>query len=216
MKDEYPRTTLFLLASVDGKISTGSTDLLDIDKDFPKIKGVREGLYQYYELEKWTDLFSLNSGRVLEKVGVNKKVWKGSALPVSFIVIDNKPHLSKKGLEYLSKKSKMVFIVTTNKNHPALKTRFANIKVLFYKKLSLGNVMRRLKKEGANRITLQTGGTFNTEFVRAGLVDHVSLVIAPILVGGSDTQSIMGWQIITERTGAFQVKGSKVEKCKKA
>ena len=137
MKKEYPITTLFLLASVDGKISTGSTDLLDVDKDFPKIKGVREGLHQYYDLEKRTDLFSFNSGRVLEKVGVNQKIWKGSALPVRFIVIDNKPHLSKKGLEYLSKKSKAVFIITTNKNHPALKIRLANLKVLFYKKLNL-------------------------------------------------------------------------------
>lgn len=32
-------TTLFMLMSVDGKISTGASDNLDVDKDFPKIKG---------------------------------------------------------------------------------------------------------------------------------------------------------------------------------
>ena len=31
--------TLFMLMSVDGKISTGASDNLDVDKDFPKIKG---------------------------------------------------------------------------------------------------------------------------------------------------------------------------------
>lgn len=41
-------TTLFMLMSVDGKISTGSTDELDVDRDFPKIPGVKEGLHQYY------------------------------------------------------------------------------------------------------------------------------------------------------------------------
>ena len=30
-----------MLVSVDGKISTGSTDELDVDKDFPKIKRLK-------------------------------------------------------------------------------------------------------------------------------------------------------------------------------
>lgn len=62
-----PITTLFMLMSVDGKISTGATDDLDVDNDFPNIKGVNEGLHQYYEIEKTTDLWSLNSGRVQAK-----------------------------------------------------------------------------------------------------------------------------------------------------
>lgn len=64
---DRPITTLFMLMSVDGKISTGATDDLDVDKDFPKIMGVQEGLHQYYEIEQTTDLWSLNSGRVQEK-----------------------------------------------------------------------------------------------------------------------------------------------------
>lgn len=36
-----PVTTLFMLMSVDGKISTGATDHLDMDQDFPKIDGVK-------------------------------------------------------------------------------------------------------------------------------------------------------------------------------
>ncbi len=49
---DRPIATLFMLMSVDGKISTGSTDELDIDRDFPKLPGVREGLHQYYEIEQ--------------------------------------------------------------------------------------------------------------------------------------------------------------------
>ncbi len=48
--------TLFMLASVDGKISTGGTDGLDFDKVFPHITGIREGLRQYYEIEQTNDL----------------------------------------------------------------------------------------------------------------------------------------------------------------
>ena len=43
-----PITTLFLLQSVDGKITTGASDALDFDRDFPRIPGLREGLHQYY------------------------------------------------------------------------------------------------------------------------------------------------------------------------
>ena len=70
-----PLTTLFLIESLDGKISTGDTDKLDVDKDFTDIVGVKEGLHQYYDLEKQTDLVSFNTGRVQAKVGANQKIW---------------------------------------------------------------------------------------------------------------------------------------------
>lgn len=60
-----------MLVSADGKISTGSTDERDFDKDLPNIKGVGEGLHQYYDLEKQTDYYSFNTGRVMAKVGWN-------------------------------------------------------------------------------------------------------------------------------------------------
>jgi 2,5-diamino-6-(ribosylamino)-4(3H)-pyrimidinone 5'-phosphate reductase len=99
-----PITTLFLLMSVDGKISTGDIDDMDIDKDFPNIVGVKEGLKQYYDIEQQTDLFSLNSGRVLAKVGVNSKTDTPEKTPVTFVVIDNQPHLNESGLAYLCQK----------------------------------------------------------------------------------------------------------------
>ena len=65
---ERPYTTLFLLISVDGKISIGNTNVMDTDKDYKLISGVKEGNQQYYDLEQQTDLHSLNSGRVFEKI----------------------------------------------------------------------------------------------------------------------------------------------------
>ena len=43
---ERPVTMLFMLMSVDGKISTGVADELDVDKDFPRIAGVSEGFFR--------------------------------------------------------------------------------------------------------------------------------------------------------------------------
>src|SRR5262249_14073026 len=144
-------TTLFMLMSVDGKISTGDNDSMDVDKDLPQITGVKEGLPQYYELEKWTDLYSMNSGRVFAKIGINKKTDEPQKLPVSFIVIDNELHLTEKGVTYLAKKSKTLFIATTNKNHPAfeVKKQMPNIEILTYEQeIDFVDLMDKLFKLG--------------------------------------------------------------------
>ena len=85
---DRPITTLFMMMSVDGKISTGSTDDFDVDLDFPLLEGVREGLHQYYEIEQTTDLWSFNTGRVQAKMGVNELSFPAKT-PVSFVLLDS-------------------------------------------------------------------------------------------------------------------------------
>ena len=67
MDTSRPFTTLFVLVSVDGKISTGDRKEMDFDLDFPHIRGVKDGLNQYYDLELGTDEFSLNTGKTLAR-----------------------------------------------------------------------------------------------------------------------------------------------------
>lgn len=113
---DRPVTTLFMLMSADGKISTGASDDLDVDRDFPEIDGVREGLHQYYELEQTTDLWSFNTGRVQAKMGVNNKKTPDKT-PVSFVILDNN-HLTESGVRYLCALSQTFVLVTSNKKHP--------------------------------------------------------------------------------------------------
>ena len=47
-----PITTLFMLMSVDGKISTGATDELDFDQDFPRIEGCGRAFSSIMTLSK--------------------------------------------------------------------------------------------------------------------------------------------------------------------
>jgi len=143
-----------MLASVDGKISTGSTDKLDVDKDFPRIRGIKEGLKQYYTLEQTTDLYSLNSGRVLAKIGVNKLQRKIIKLPVSFLIIDNKPHLNKIGVD---------------------------------------NLIRKSKK----------------------LIDKISIVVAPALVGGKDTSSLIDGKSLSSVKELSNIKALRLTGVKK-
>lgn len=190
---DRPITTLFMLMSVDGKISTGATDELDVDTDFPKIAGVREGLHQYYDIEQTTDLWSLNTGRVQEKMGVNTKPLP-TKTPVSFVIIDNK-HLNEHGVQYFCALSKEFVLITTNTAHPAFTVQESNLHIILQDELSLADGLRKLKTEfGCERITIQSGGTLNGRFLREKLFDYVDIVVAPVLIGGHNTSTLIDGQ----------------------
>ena len=194
-----PITTLFMLESLDGKISTGNSDNLDVDKDFPKIDGVKEGLHQYYEIESNTDYFSLNTGKVMAKIGVNDKKEYHEKIDVNFIIIDNKPHLNEHGIDYLCYWVNKLILVTTNKNHIAhsLKEKYSNLEILFYEELDLEKMLEDLyNKYDAKKITIQSGGSMNGRFVRDNLIDYVNIVIAPILIGGRDVPTLIDGESI--------------------
>jgi len=191
---EKPITTLFLLMSLDGKISTGNNDDRDVDKDFPKIQGIRDGLHQYYNLERTTDLFSLNTGRVMAKVGANIPKENVSKTDVSFIIIDNKPHLNSVGVEYFIKLAKTFYLVTTNKDHPTFQYNSTdNLRILYYPdQINFSHLFNELKlKYGVDSMTIQSGGSLNSVLLRENLIDKVSIVVAPVLVGGKDTSTLV-------------------------
>ena len=184
-----PFTTLFMLMSVDGKISTGATDKLDVDKDFPKISGLKEGLSQYYEIEQTTDLWSFNTGRVQAKMGVNEKPLPVKT-PVSFVILDN-THLNENGIKYFCAKSKEFVLLTSNKNHPAFNVKEDNLHIFCKENFSLKEALEYLYSLGCERLTVQSGGTVNSLFLREKLFDAVDIVVAPVLIGGKDTATLI-------------------------
>jgi 2,5-diamino-6-(ribosylamino)-4(3H)-pyrimidinone 5'-phosphate reductase len=209
---DRPITTLFMLMSVDGKISTGATDNLDVDKDFPKIAGVREGLHQYYEIEQTTDLWALNSGRVQEKMGVNTKEMPNKT-PVSFVVIDNN-HLTKHGIRYFCALSKEFVLITSNTSHPAFQVDKDNLHIICQSELSLTDALAKLKSEyGCQRITIQSGGTLNGLFLREKLFDYVDIVVAPVLIGGKDTSTLIDGKSLLSENELSQLGVLKLQKC---
>ena len=212
VKMNRPVTTLFMLMSVDGKISTGATDDLDVDRDFPKIPGVSEGLHQYYEIEQTTDLWTLNSGRVQAKIGVNTKQMPDRT-PVSFVVIDNN-HLNENGIRYLCALSKKFVLVTSNEEHPAFQIKEDNFHIMLQKELSLEHALAKLKSEyGCERITIQTGGTLNGLFLREKLFDYVDIVVAPVLVGGKDTPTLIDGGSLLSQNELSKLGVLKLQEC---
>lgn len=205
-------TTLFMLMSVDGKISTGASDHLDVDKDFPCIVGVKEGLHQYYELEQMTDLWSFNTGRVQEKLGVNDKEFPKKS-PVSFVLLDN-THLTTHGVQYFCEWSKKFVLITQNPNHPAFSIDEDNLHIIKQDSLNLKEALKALKDEyGCEGLTIQSGGTLNGLFLRSKLIDFVDIVVAPILIGGKETPTLIDGTAITSNEELNSLGVLELEQC---
>lgn len=212
-----PVTTLFMLESVDGKINSGNSDALDVDRDWKNIAGLREGLQQYYDLESETDVFSLNTGRVMAKIGVNERTEEPEKMDVvTFVIIDNAPHLNEKGVDYLARWVGCLIIVTTNSEHPAIAMRehYDNVDVLKYDELNLAQLFEDLReKYGAERLTIQSGGNMNGRFLREDLIDYVHVVVAPVLVGGRDTPTLVDGDAISSPEELAAIRPMKLIEC---
>jgi len=187
--------TLFMLSSVDGKINFSATDDLDIDEEFPKIDGIKEGLQQYYDIEQTTDLFSFITAKTLAKIGINDHNETPPKTPVTFIVVDNAGHLTENGIRYLAAWRERLIIVTTDKEY---KTYGYPVDVISYQdKIDLHDLFKRLKQDyGAENVTIQSGGMMNGLLLREKLIDYVNLVFAPVLVGGKDVPTLIDGESI--------------------
>ncbi len=216
---ERAETTLCLVSSLDGKITTGSTDNMDSDLDWKRIAGVKEGFAQYYEVEQSLGPNYLNSGRVLEKVGFNSRKEEPEKEPLRFVVIDRKPNLSMKGVKYLSNWLEKLFIVTNNPSHPALELRDEcdNIVIIRYDfDIDLEDLLVQLRlRHEIEKITIESGGTLNSLFFRNGLVDHLKIVVAPLIVGGKDTATIADGFSLTDQSQLHLLKALRLRKCRR-
>lgn len=187
-----PETTLFLLTSLDGKISIGFGNSFDFDTDFPKVSGLREGLYQYYAIEKNIDTWTCTSGSIQRKLGANSVVPPRIS-GVSAVVIDNE-QLTLEGVQNVISAWDTCVFVTTNIEHPALSLEAtSSFLPIYQEKLDIEAVLKSLYAIfECTAITIQTGSKLNALFLESGLIDKVDLVIAPCLIGGVATPSLIG------------------------
>lgn len=198
-----PIVTLFMLMSVDGKVTTGANDSLDFDRDLPSVPGVAEGLWQYYELEQTTDIWSLDSGRVMAKIGANTDLAP-KKVGCNFIVLDNS-HLTRAGVEYMVAKADRFILVTSNGQHPAFSVK-GDFSIIEQSHSDLPGLLEVLYRDyGCERITLQTGGTLNGLFLRQKLIDFIDIVVAPVLVGGSNVSSLIDGPALTDPSELSQL-----------
>ena len=150
----------------------------------------------------------MNSGRVQVKIGANENpLEKLVVVGITFVVIDNH-HLTRHGVKYLCSKYCRVMLVTANSKHPAFSVTIPHLQVLYYEEFQVSRMMEDLyQKFGCDRLTIQTGGSLNSQFLREKVIDYVDVVVAPILVGGKDTSTLIDGEsaITLEELGVLQL-----------
>jgi len=81
-----------------------------------------------------------------------------------------------------------VVIFTTNQTSniqmEALRSRGVEVFIHESERVDLEKALRTLKELGVNRLMVEGGGTLNFELLRLGLVDELSVYIAPMIFGG--------------------------------
>ena len=72
----------------------------------------------------------------------------------------------------------------------------------------------KLKSEfGCQRITIQSGGTLNGLFLREKLFDYIDIVVAPILIGGKDTSTLIDGKSLLSESELSQLGVLKLQEC---
>ena len=135
--------------------------------------------------------------------------------PVSFVLIDNS-HLNEHGVRFFCELSKQFVLITTNPDHPAFRVNAENLGIILQEELCLEKALVKLKEEyGCDRITIQSGGTVNGLFLREKLFDYVDIVVAPVLVGGKTTSTLIDGESITAREELDKLGVLKLIDCEK-
>ena len=146
------------------------------------------------------------------KIGANTADMPDKT-PVSFVVIDNK-HLTEHGIHYFCALSRQFVLVTTNKNHPAFEVEEDNLHIIYQTELSLKDVLTKLKLSyGCERITIQTGGTLNGLFLREKVIDYIDIVVAPVLIGGKNTSTLIDGNSLLSESELSQLGVLKLQEC---
>lgn len=188
-----PVVTLFMLMSVDGKISTGCGEAFDFDTDIPSLFHASKGLHQYYALEQETSLWTIGSGATQVKVLKSVALEDISPIKANVVVVDNH-HVTTDILVKLSRKFNQVVIVSTEGREFACLPSNVTVEVIpaGTPHVPVRSALTMLcKKYNVEEICLQGGGTLNASFFNFKLVDFLEIVVAPIVVGGSNVPTLV-------------------------
>ena len=146
------------------------------------------------------------------KIGINTADMPNKT-PVSFVLIDNK-HLKEHGIHYFCALSKQFVLVTSNEKHPAFEMEEDNLHIIYQNELSLKDALTKLKSEyNCERITIQTGGTLNELFLREKLIDYIDIVVAPVLIGGKDTSTLIDGKSLLSESELSKLGVLKLQEC---
>ena len=112
--------------------------------------------------------------------------------PIKVGIVTNADHLPDS--DFLNFGSARVVIFTTDSTSKAqveyLRSRNVEVYVHHSERVDLNKALRTLFELGVKRLMVEGGGTLNFELLRLGLVDELTIYVAPMIFGGESAPTL--------------------------
>ncbi|MGP3667379.1 MAG: 2,5-diamino-6-(ribosylamino)-4(3H)-pyrimidinone 5'-phosphate reductase [Candidatus Bathyarchaeota archaeon] len=186
VQKEKPYVILSAAMTLDGKIATKTRDS------------------EISSLEDWERVYRLRSEVDALMIGINTLLTDNPKITLKYprkkplikVVVDS---LAKtpKDAKILQNKDGSVVVIAVTENAPKDKVeelKKAGAEIIFAgsgRRVDLKHLLRSLWDMGVRSVMVEGGGTLNWSLVSEGLVDEVRVSVAPIIVGGKDSLTIV-------------------------
>lgn len=201
MSPTRPETTLFLSLSVDGRITSHDSDTFDPDQTWKSQPIIRGILQQFYEFNQ-PNMVVLTTGFAMKNMGVNNSQAVPRKENLKLVVLDPDADLTPQGLSYLSQNVKKLYLICLT-SHPACLrdpgSRKINI-IAYPKEIDLNDAFQKLAQSYlVKKLFIHSIAPLNADLIDAGLIDHLSIIISPLLVGGHGTPTLKDSDMLAVR-----------------
>lgn len=202
-KSEKPFCVCHILSSLDGKINGaffGMPECLPSIKEYANIRKFYDCKATLYGTTTMRESYS--DGTV-DKLPPSSVLYpKEDYIPFTdesnYVVSIDTQGILKWNRNFIEKKGRpkahVIEVLTESVNNDYLAyLRERSVSYIFAgkEKLDCGLLLKKLKRKfSIERLMISGGGIINQSFLRWGLIDELSLVVAPIADGGNDSVSI--------------------------
>jgi len=206
IQKEKPYVILNAAMTLDGKIATKTRDS------------------EISSLEDWDRVYRLRSEVDALMIGINTLLTDNPKISLKYprkkplikVVVDSLARTPENAKILQNKDGSIIVIaVTENASKDKVeKLRKAGAEIIFAgsgKKVDLKHLLRSLWNMGVRSVMVEGGGTLNWSLISEGLVDEVRVSIAPIIVGGKDSLTLVEGEGYDKVKDGFKLKLTNIE-----
>jgi len=203
---EKPYVILNAAMTLDGKIATKTRDS------------------EISSLEDWDRVYRLRSEVDALMIGINTLLTDDPKISLKYprkkplikVVVDSLAR-TPENAKILQNKDGSIIVIAVTENAPkdkVEKLRKAGAEIIFAgsgKKVDLKHLLRSLWNMGVRSVMVEGGGTLNWSLISEELVDEVRVSIAPIIVGGKDSLTLVEGEGYDKVKDGFKLKLTNIE-----
>lgn len=184
-----PAVTLVLPTSADGCLISQDSQALDRVKTWKDSNQVKSIIYQFFDFANKKDAYTLVVGEAVVKLGVNEQSFVPKKSHLRLLVLDQTESISPLGLQNLSNSVQDLIYLAPSKVWPtSQQVKVSNVSFITYDepKPNLQLILRQVvEQHDVKQVTIQSAGEMNARWLQAGVVDHLTLIVYPLLVSNN-------------------------------